>query len=256
MVEAAALTESRNPADTWVLTITDMTDIRSAERDREEALAFLSHDLRSPMLSVLALVRASDRRDPLDAISDYAQRALQVSDQFVQLSRVQAREQFERYEVNVLSVLRNAVEQMYALAHEKQIDITTDDYLDDNEEGVWLFANGELLERTFVNLLANAIKYSDPGSSVGVEIEDRASAISVHIVDHGTGIPDSEVEHIFEPYFRSGAEELARERGAGLGLRFVKTVIERHGGTVQVASAFGEGSRFTVTLPKPAEQTT
>ncbi len=249
VVEASALADPTEVADSWVLTLTDMTDIHAAERDREEALAFLSHDLRSPMLSVLALVRGTDRHPPLDEIEEYAQRALQVSDQFLQLSRVQARENFERYEVNVLSVLSNALDQMYALARDKHIDFLIDPFVEDHEEGIWLLGNGELLQRAFENLFSNAIKYSDPESQVMVSVNAVPATIEITIADQGAGIPSDEIEFVFEPFFRSAAKELATQRGAGLGLRFVKTVIERHDGRIAVQSTYREGSRFTVSLP-------
>ena len=96
-----------------------------------------------------------------------------------------------------------------------------------------------------------AVKYSKPGSQVQVGALSTDKEITIVFVDQGVGIPEDEVAQVFEPFFRSAAKELAQERGAGLGLRFVKTVIERHGGSVSAESTFGEGSRL-----EPTEEAT
>lgn len=249
VIEAAPLAQSGESAQPWVITLTDVTDVRVAERDREEALAFLSHDLRSPMLSVLALVRSAPTEPLLEDIGRYAQRALSVSDQFLQLSRVQAREQFETYEVDLVTILENAVDHVFHLAREKSIEIDVRYDLAGDEEAAWITGNGEMLERAFVNLLNNAVKYSGQGSRIELRLRNEAERFVAEVIDEGIGIPADELDQIFDPYFRSNEPRLAAQRGTGLGLRFVKTVFERHGGGISVSSDLDEGSRFTVTLP-------
>ena len=245
----------------WVLTLSDLSAIRAAEAQREEALAFLSHDIRSPLMSVLALIRSSDERsDLLDAINRYTQKGLSTSEQFLQLSRLQLSSRFERYELETGQLLDNAIEQVYFLARDKKISIqreephaSTAEPEHGFEEGVWIDGNGELLERAFVNLLGNAIKYSEAGSKVVVTLAVQEGIARSDIIDEGHGIPAEEIDHIFEPYYRSDRPELAENRGAGLGLRFVKTVIERHNGAVEVDSTWGQGTTFTITLPLAAD---
>lgn len=247
LFEAAPLAAPGQSVDHWVITVTDMSEVRAAEREREEALAFLSHDLRSPILSVLALVRDAGYSEVLADIGRYADKALSASEQFLQLSRVQARERFETYPMDVTEVVRNAVEHMFALAREAEVTVITD--IPDDVEGIWVDGNGELLERAFVNLLSNAIKFSDRGKLVRMEVRRRGSQVELGVIDQGPGIPPDELDRVFEPFFRSSVPALAERRGSGLGLRFVRTVVERHGGRVEAASQVGEGSRFTVTLP-------
>jgi signal transduction histidine kinase/CHASE2 domain-containing sensor protein len=256
VVEAAPLAHEDEVVESWVVTVTDMTDVRVAERDREEALAFLSHDLRSPMTSVLALLRSGRGAEVLDDIGRYTQQALSVSEQFLQLSRVQAKEQFEVYELDLAAVIDNAVDSVYPMAAQagQRIRINQPADLD---EGAWIRGNGELLERAIVNLLSNAIKYAASEAPIDVDLAEETGgskgsntrAYVVTVQDHGPGIPADEVPHVFDPYFRSTDPELAEQRGSGLGLRFVKTVVERHGGTIGVSSVRGEGSRFALTLP-------
>ena len=240
----------------WVLTLSDLTAIRSAQAQREEALAFLSHDIRSPLLSVLALIRGSNEKSQLlDDISNYTQKGLSTSDQFLQLSRLQLQGDFEKYEVEVDQFIHNAMEQVFFLGREKNITFHFHAATTDNQQmdGVWTLANGELLERALVNLFSNAIKYSDENTqvdiSMGVEPDGEARQATIIIQDQGYGIPQEELQFIFEPYFRSAEQKLAENRGAGLGLRFVKTVIDRHKGQINVESEWGKGTRFIIRLP-------
>ncbi len=242
----------------WVLTLSDLTAIRSAQAQREEALAFLSHDIRSPLHSVLALIKGSQQNsDLLEKISRYTQKGLSTSDQFLQLSRLQLQGDFERYDVELSQVVHNAVEQSFFQAREKQIEIKLEGLLDpvtdEHWEGIWLSANGELLERAIDNLLGNAIKYSRPNTRITLSLTTRDEWAYLVIADQGYGIPRDEIDHIFEPYFRSRVQELAENRGAGLGLRLVKTVVDRHGGTIAVQSRQesrqGSGTTFTLRLP-------
>lgn len=238
-------------ASFWVLTVSDLSDVRQAQAQREEALAFLSHDLRSPLASILALIRqledAAGNSPLIEQLQRYAQKSLAASDQFLQLSRLQLNPSFETYMLEFEQVIHNAIEQVYFLAREKQIDIEFDEC--GRDDGIWIEGNGELLERALVNLLGNAIKYSSEGTTTTLSTRIFAQTVSLRIRDSGYGIPEDEVRHIFEPYFRSAEPRLAQGRGAGLGLRFVKTVVERHGGEITVSSEWGEGTTFEIRLP-------
>jgi len=247
-----ALEDSSSPYAThWVLTLADLAPIRTAQAQREEALAFLSHDIRSPLVSVLALIKNSPQSSPLlEDIARYTQKGLSTSEQFLQLSRLQMQSRFERYELELGQVLANAIEQVYFIAQDKQIAVTlTQQPSLETEEGVWIEGNGELLERAFENLLSNAIKYSPTSAPIEVSLRVTQRAAHIDIIDRGHGIPADEIDSIFEPYFRSAEPDLAENRGAGLGLRFVKTVIDRHDGKIRVTSERGRGTTFRIELP-------
>ena len=231
----------------WVLTISDLTEIRHAQAQREEALAFLSHDLRSPLSSVLALIEQHGGQDSdgiLERVKSYTQKGLSASDQFLQLSRLQLHSEIEFYLIELDQICQNAADQMFFLAKEKNISIQIDQPL----EELWVQANGELLERALVNLLSNAVKYSPEHTEISVSFEANDEWAITRVSDQGFGIPSDELPHIFEPYFRSRAQELVQNRGAGLGLRFVKTVIDRHAGNISVRSTVGQGTTFELVL--------
>jgi len=236
----------------WLVTLTDTTQVRVAQKRREEALAFLSHDLRSPIVSIIALARQAQQdhdASPWRNVESYAEKSLAVSEQFLQLSRLEAQTHFETYELDLQLVLGNAVDQMFSQAQAAQIELQTP-ALHGHDEGIWVVGNGELLERAFVNLLGNAIKYSAAGAVVSVQAELAEDTVRVAIADQGIGIPAADLPQLFEPYFRSSTAALAEKRGAGLGLRFVKTVVQRHDGELSVSSEPGQGSTFVMTLPR------
>jgi len=238
----------------WLMTAADVTEIRLVQRQREEALAFLSHDLRSPMVSILALLRSSEQGIEDDTallrrIENYAMRSLNVSEQFVQLSRVENSEELDLYDVELGSIANNALEQVFEQAQAKNIQAN---FIDETpEDGLWILGNGELLERAIVNLLTNAVKYSPEKRrvmlSVGIDVAGDAYCT---VKDEGFGIPAVDIDKVFEPYYRSKVREIVAQRGSGLGLRFVKTVTERHGGRVSVTSQPNKGSTFTLSFPK------
>ncbi|MCP5178560.1 MAG: CHASE2 domain-containing protein [Pseudomonadales bacterium] len=238
-----------------LLTISDVTEIRIAQERREETLAFVSHDLRSPINSILSLVRnpkLANEPDLLRRIEAYAQRSLQVSEQFVQLSRLENLSELVRHEIDLVSVAENGIDQTFEIAQARRISIRLEAEADVGQ-GLWMLANGELLERVITNLLENAVKYSPPDRVVIVRISREGASALLRVQDQGYGIPEGEVARIFDPYFRSQAPELAAADGVGLGLRFVRLAVELHGGSIEVVSVFGQGSEFRILLPADVE---
>jgi signal transduction histidine kinase len=115
-----------------------------------------------------------------------------------------------------------------------------------------MIGDAKLLYQLFSNLLSNAVKYSPGGGAIEVEAEMRVEEIVVAVADRGIGIPASDLEHLFERYHRGS--NVSGIVGTGVGLYLVKMVADLHRGRVEVTSAEGAGSRFTVHLPvKPAE---
>ena len=105
-----------------------------------------------------------------------------------------------------------------------------------------------LLRHILANLVGNAIKYSTAGTPVDVELDARGDVLVIHVEDRGIGIPAEHLPHLFEPFYR--ARNVGAVGGTGLGMAVVKRAVDRHGGTIEVASRAGEGTRIVVTLPE------
>ncbi len=239
--------------ETFVIyVITDISVLKEYERARTETLNFLSHDLRSPLVSILALIEnarvsGSHERDDelLSAIEQYATKNLQFADSFLQLARAEATQSYVFEPVDMHAVLENAIGQTFKLAELRGIKLTQE-YCD---EEAWLMGHSDLLERAIINLLSNAIKFSDRGDEVSIHLNVEGNDLVCKVVDQGIGIPKEEAENIFQRFRQGTITSAKRRSGAGLGLRFVEVVVTNHAGSISVVSTPGEGSCFTIRLP-------
>ena len=251
-LDLARLDAGERPGRVLVLTLKDISDVKQAMRTRSEMLDFLSHDLRSPMISLLALSEkmrqgesGDELREFLDSIDHHARRNLNIAEQFLQLAKVESLETLEMIELDMLPVVESAIDDVQAQAQARDIKLRFD-Y--DEQDEVWVQGNHELLQRLLVNLLTNAIKYSHTGSLVDIHLFSSGDQVACEVRDRGVGIPPAYLDRVFERFTR--VQGSTGTRGAGLGLRFVKVVADRHGGQIQVDSRPGEGSRFTLLLPR------
>ena len=242
------------PGRMLIISLKDISDVKRAMRTRTEMLDFLSHDLRSPMVSVLALIGKMRHGEEgerlgefLDNVEHYAHRSLNIAEQFLQLARVESEEALEMIEQDMLDVVEAAIDQVQIQAQARNITLRFD-Y--DPEQDVWVRGNNELLERLVVNLLTNAVKYSHENSQVEVRLSAEGGRVFCEVSDRGVGIPADFQGKLFQRFSRASNSGGGRIRGAGLGLRFVKVVSERHGGDIQVSSEPGQGSSFIFSLPR------
>ena len=230
-------------------------ELREQIQLRDDFMASVSHDLKSPLTFIKGLASLRRRRakatpdnkvllDALEQIESSAGRMARQLDDLVDASRLQARRPLElRREPTDLVALARAV----AREHQE----TTDRHVVQVESsrpevvGDWDAAR---IERVLSNLLNNAIKYSPRGGAVSVRIHTADRAAILQVQDHGEGIPERDLPHIFER-FRRGANVEHRIPGTGIGLAGARQIVEMHGGTILAESRVGEGSTFTVQLP-------
>ncbi|WP_448580632.1 CHASE2 domain-containing protein [Thermaurantiacus sp.] len=243
--------DERNPLG-WILRFVDITSLRAAERQREEALRLLTHDMRSPQASILAILEAEGEAVPQAVrarIARHASQTLALADQYVQFARAEfARPAFELFDLNEAAL--DAADDLWPLARARGVSVET--RMPDGEALVR--GDRSLITRAIQNLVGNAIKYGAERAPVVVSVVSQGSTAELRVTDRGPGIPADQLPGLFEPFRRLDAPEgRAPEPGAGLGLAFVKRVIERHGGAVFAQSMRGEGSTFGFTLPLAVE---
>jgi CHASE2 domain-containing sensor protein/nitrogen-specific signal transduction histidine kinase len=234
-----------------VATLTDISRIRQAERQREETLRFISHDMRAPQSSILALVEMKQEAgtqdghaDTLTRIATLANRTLHLVDDFVHLTRAESMT-ISAVELDLGSLLQDGVDEFWASAHKRGIALELRLPL----PAAYTRGDQTLLMRALCNLIDNAIKYSPAQTRIECSIDETPGFWRVHVRDQGQGIAEADLARLFEPFSRIGVETRGDVGGAGLGLAFVRTVAERHGGSVEVSSEPDVGSVFTLRLP-------
>jgi len=234
-----------------VANISDISELREQQRQHREAIDFISHDVRSPLVSQLALIEQLKRRGPgqiqaeeLEQLGKLARRSYHLAEEFVQLARAEQLTEARFYECELLAIVENARDSVIEQAIVKRIQI----YLQGTED-LWLRGNPELLERAVINLIGNAIKYSEAESQIIIQVFRADHLACLAIADEGNGIDANELPGLFDRFQRQKRSELSGNYGTGLGLSFVKTVVEKHRGNIIVSSSPGIGSTFTIKLP-------
>ena len=239
----------------WTLfQMVDLSPIRAAQREREQTLRFLSHDLRTPLLSILTILREQNSGNVTpswqDRIDAYAQRSLELADGFVQLARAE-NQVIVRETVNFADLIIEASDLSWALARERGIRL--------NSAGLpaeaLVTGDAQLIRRALVNLIDNAIKFSPAGAEVRLTLELEPATVErsargfwcAAVSDRGKGLTSDELLHVFEPFWRN--EQHEHRAGAGLGLTFVRTVADRHHGMVRANKNEDGGARFELRLP-------
>src|SRR5215212_9759567 len=238
-----------------ILAVRDITEHRSLEQTKTAFVSDFSHELRTPLTTIQSAIglleRARDRLDPLE------HRALELADQELKRIRGMVEElltlaqmdswkyQLEVGPANLSTVVQTAIESVEAKAQRFGIGI----YFDDAGE-YRCICDVQKLYQVFLNLLDNAIKYSDSGARVDVEIDEDDSSLTVSIRDTGVGIPKEDLNQLFERFYRVDKDRSRATGGSGLGLAISKQIVEMHGGNISVQSEVDVGSVFEVWLPK------
>lgn len=247
-IEEAPLVDASGTAAGRIVRLADLTAIRTAQRQREEALQLLSHDMRTPQISILTLIERAGgdlQPDLSRRIAENARLTLHLAEGYVQLARAES-QSLDMGAVNLLDVMTDAADTLWPQAQHRRVSISLPDLPDPAEvEG-----DRPALTRAFLNLFDNAVKFSPPDSRVEIGLEplldDEGHWWRCSIEDRGPGVPPELCQRIFRPFERADD----RPAGVGLGLAFVRTVIERHGGAARCEERPGGGARFVLLLPQ------
>jgi signal transduction histidine kinase len=148
-------------------------------------------------------------------------------------------------EVELEELMRRSVAAVSALAQRKQITIETPQVADQ-----YIDADEDRLLRVFINLLGNALKFSDKGKTITISFKELTESVEFSVADQGRGIPPDQMEKIFDRYHQVTADDARKLGGSGLGLAITKAIIEAHGGTIVAQSEVDKGSTFTLRIPK------
>ncbi|MDQ3280118.1 MAG: ATP-binding protein [Acidobacteriota bacterium] len=253
--EVSLVNEIARQASTAMHSIWSYHAAAEASRLKDEFLATLSHELRTPMTSILGwaqILQLADTppemtQEGLGSIERSARAQAQLIDDLLDLSRMQmGKVQLQLRSCSLSGVVRAAVETVRPAAQARGIELVFD-----APEEVMVSGDPDRLQQVIWNLLSNAVKFSEAGCDVRVSVVNDGGAARVQVADRGRGIAPEFLPYVFDRFRQADAATTRRFGGLGLGLAIVKQLVELHGGTVEAASAgLGTGATFTVSLPR------
>ncbi len=239
----------------FVLMIMDVTERTASEKLRREFSANVSHELKTPLQSVLGyseimlsgLVKPEDTRRFLQKIYDEAQNLLHLIDDIIKLSKLDELSHDMLEEFTLQDVAQSALTRLKDKAAKLQVEMKLDDATSGSSK---MLGIASLMEEIFFNLMDNGLKYNHAGGSVTLRLAETENKLIVSVADTGMGIPANELPHIFERFYRVDRSRHKAIDGTGLGLSIVKHGVGFHGGSIRVVSTLGEGTEFIMKFPK------
>ena len=244
-------------------TFEDVSPLEDVGQMRRDFVANVSHELRTPLTALLGFIetlrgpakddaRARDRF--LGIMETEASRMNRLVRDLLSLSRVESEERIRPgQQLDLLGTVQSTVKALEPIAEDKGISVN----LTAPNAEVMVNGDSDQLNQVFTNLIENAIKYGGNGGDVSVTVTVldrdptvRGPAVRVAVTDQGQGIDPIHIPRLTERFYRVDSHRSREMGGTGLGLAIVKHIINRHRGRMQIASALGEGSTFTVTLPR------
>jgi signal transduction histidine kinase len=232
-----------------------MEKLRTSDSLRKELVSNVSHDLRTPLTSLQGYLETlrykhdltqEDRQHYLETALKHSDRLRRLVSDLFELSHLDADEVGIEQEAFSICELAQDVLQKFQLYAEERGILLLSEF---DGQLPFVLADIGLMERALENLIKNAIQYTPKGGKITVSISQDGQSLVLQVRDTGNGIPEVDLPHIFDRYYRTQEKSSELPEGTGLGLAITKRIIELHGSTIDVQSTIGEGTRFTFRLP-------
>ncbi len=234
-----------------VAVVQDISDIREFENMRSQFVANVSHELKTPLTSIIGFSETlKDVEDPvlrikfLNIINDEAQRLTRLINDILSLSRIEQKKANKIEKVKVNKIVNDVYNLMKNIADNKKINLAVT-----GSEVPDLFGDTDEFKQMLINLVDNALKYSEEGAEVTIGTENKDNSLVLWVKDTGLGIPKKNIDRLFERFYRVDKARSRDKGGTGLGLAIVKHIVMNFNGTIEVDSKVGKGSKFTVKIP-------
>lgn len=254
-VHVVPILTKRQQLEQVMVLMYDITTIRRLEQVKTEFVANASHELRTPVTAVKGFSETlldGAKDDPelcdkfLRIIHKESLRLDRLVNDILQLSRLEHQgNTTEKEQVCLSRLIVEEVELVQQQANQKNITIAVD-----YPEEVYCFTDRQRLSQVILNILANAINYTDNGGEVSISFVQSEEVVEISIKDNGVGIPEEDLERIFERFYRVDKMRSRNTGGTGLGLSIVKNLLHTMGGKISVTSKVDSGSEFVIYLPK------
>ena len=235
----------------YAVTMQDITYLKEVDRVRNEVVHTVSHDLRSPLTSVIGYTELITRAGPLNDNQQEFLKRIQESvahintliNDLLELGSIEAGLDTRREWVQLDVLLLYSLDMLQGQIKSKHIKVQSDV----SESLPALQANPVRLRQVFDNVVGNAIKYSNKNGEVKIFLKAEGDQIILQVTDNGPGIPAQDQAHIFDKFYRG--KNMDKQQGSGLGLAIVKSIVDAHRGRMWVESTVGQGSSFFIVLP-------
>jgi len=254
-VDSANTLTMGNPSGA-VVVLHDVTELRRLERVRQDFVANVSHEFKTPLTAIQGFAETllsgaiddpQNNRRFLGIIREHAARLARLTDDLLRLARIEAGKlEVQLLPVNVLDLVAGCAETASLRASQKRIAIE----VDLPHELPAMRGDAGLLRDVLQNLIDNAIQYTPSGGQIRVSAAAQEHEIVITVADTGIGIPLADQERIFERFYRVDAARSREAGGTGLGLSIAKHIVEVHGGRLWVQSEIGAGSHFSFSIPR------
>lgn len=231
-------------------------ELESNEYLSKEFMSNVSHEFKTPIASIQGFanllkdkdVSEKDKEEYIDIIIEESGRLANLSNNIQQLSKLENKKGLiQKQKVAIDEQIRKCIIILNNKLEEKNIEIGMDE-----DKDVFLNVNEDMMHQVWINLINNAIKYTDDNGRIDIIIDEFKDRVVVEVKDTGRGIKEENVDKIFEKFYQEDSSH--NSEGNGLGLAIVKKIVELHKGTIEVKSKIGEGSSFIVTIPKDEDK--
>ena len=230
----------------------DISERRRLDAMRTDFIANISHELKTPVGAMAVLADALSGEDDPETVQRLvgrmvfeAERAARTIDDLLQLTEIELGTVFDRVPLDAVAILRASADRVRHNAKERAVAV----HLAESPRPVTVMGDPRQLASAVGNLVENAVKYSEVGGRVDLAAALDGDSVTFTVTDEGVGIPQREIERIFERFYRVDKARSRGTGGTGLGLAIVRHVATNHGGAVEVTSVEGEGSTFVLRIP-------
>lgn len=239
-----------------IIIIEDITERNKIENMQVDFIANISHELKTPLTAIKSYTEtlleggASDQAvtmEFLGIIDSEVDRMNRMVKDLLQLSRLDYKQQkWYKKQEELVSLVRTAIKKMDMTAKSKELQVNL---LFDTDMSILVDIDRDRIEQVILNVLSNAIKYTDERGRIDIDIIKRQKEVQVIITDNGMGIPEKQLSRIFERFFRVDKARSRMKGGTGLGLSISRQIMEEHKGSITAESKLGQGTKIIISLP-------
>lgn len=240
----------------------ELEKLEQQEIERTGFLRNLSHEIKTPVFNIEGYIETllNGGLEDLPTARKFLARALKSSERLADIildidliSQFEmANHKLQKQKFDIAELTRNVLDENHLRASDHDITLKLDTGTYPEDQPVYVFAEAMRIYQVIENLISNAIKYSNDGSSVMVRLTDMDDKVRIEVIDHGIGIPEKDIPNVFDKLYRADNKRSHDAIGSGLGLSIVKLIVEAHEEKVTIDSKVGKGSTFSFMLSKPS----